>query len=466
MSNLYNKKYFLEALIQDNLEIEEFLTNFSALEFEIQYNIIAESILNKNKKATQNISTLILECRTFSKNRDLYYILGEILGIFFIKSKGGNIQDDWIYCISDCRNQVILNQVKNTLLSKYDHSSAKLNIDETWFDSQIICYRDVESFENKKLDIEKPKGEGCFTKIDLGTLLDLNTFHHFFDLPVYILTTFSGNANIEKEFIIIFEKDDDIEVVTNSDKARFSKSIKKCKRIKEKELLEYLVFVPIKNIPTVSILEVSFVLENKSIKLKDLYQVYRELPVLKDRFKNIISTNEFFIKSKDDIYDPFRYATSVDFEEEKLEKRLGIVAKENYSQFKDFHPFLKSRRDNVLNIKCLYRDNRNNKTVEIFLMGWYLLDGKLKIRWRPTYKRNKRKSRWRSSLVSVDIVSGKYFFSGELYKNGQYPVFLEDLTFIDNVSNRYTSLIEKEFRIFLNIIEKQKKLALLHKERI
>ncbi|HEM2809651.1 TPA: hypothetical protein U0616_001444 [Streptococcus suis] len=463
MSDIYNKKYFFEKLIQDNLEIEEFLTNFSSLEFKTQYNIIAEAILNKNKKATQNISTLILESRTFLKNRDLYYVLGEILGIFFIKSNGENIQDDWIFCISDCRNQVILNQVKNTLLSKYGNSSAKLKINETWIDSQIISYRDLKSFENKKIELNTHKKDVNYTKITLGALLNLSAFHHFFDLPVYILNTFRGNSNIEKDFIIIFEKDDDIELVTNGDKTGFTKSVKKCKRVKERELLEYLAFVPIKNIPTVSILEVSFVPENRAIKLKYLYQVYRELSVLKDRFKNIVSTNESFIKSKDDIYDPFRYATSVDFEEERLEKILGIVAKENYLQFKDFHPFLKNKRGNVLNIKCLYRDKRNNKSVEIFLMGWYLSDGKLKIRWRPTYK---RKLRWRSSLVSVDIVSGHYFFRGELYKNGQYPVFFKDLTFIDNVSNRYISLIEKEYRNFLNIIEEQKKLALLHKVRL
>ncbi|MDG4982286.1 hypothetical protein OGZ39_11595 [Lactococcus lactis] len=114
-------------------------------------------------------------------------------------------------------------------------------------------------------------------------------------------------------------------------------------------------------------------------------------------------------------------------------------------------------------VTCLYKDNRENKEINIKLMGWYISENQLKIRWKPTYK---RRLRWRSSLVSVDIISGSFFFKGSLYEKGSFPIFIKELHFIDNISENNLTKLKKEFRNFIEVIDKQKKNALLHKSLI
>ena len=83
----------------------------------------------------------------------------------------------------------------------------------------------------------------------------------------------------------------------------------------------------------------------------------------------------------------------------------------------DFHPFLYSKRGGkVLSIPADYLDPKTGQRASLEIMGWYLRDQQLKLRWKPKHTRNRR---WRSAQLSIDIVSKHYFFQGEIYKRGQ-----------------------------------------------
>ncbi|SQG83557.1 Uncharacterised protein [Streptococcus uberis] len=66
-------------------------------------------------------------------------------------------------------------------------------------------------------------------------------------------------------------------------------------------------------------------------------------------------------------------------------------------------------------------------------------------------------------MVSVDIITESYFFKGSLYGKGSFPIFIKDLYFIDKISENNLLRLKQEFKTFLDIIESQKKNALLHK---
>ncbi|HFR3922701.1 TPA: hypothetical protein ACHVIF_001327, partial [Streptococcus suis] len=137
------------------------------------------------------------------------------------------------------------------------------------------------------------------------------------------------------------------------------------------------------------------------------------------------------------------------------DNQLTLIPKKEYEKIKDFHPFLQTKHGNVYAVPCFYQDRKRNQTIKIYIIGWYFYEKQLKISWKPSHS---RKSRWRSSLVSVDKLSDRFFFQGELYKKGTYPVFLEDLT----IKNKaYQHRLDREFAAFLSIIEEQKRRAQL-----
>ena len=125
----------------------------------------------------------------------------------------------------------------------------------------------------------------------------------------------------------------------------------------------------------------------------------------------------------------------------------------DYDFHPDFHPFLSSPRNHqVLSIPLTYFDDKTGQTVKIDIMGWYIKDQQLKIRWKPKYM---RKRRWRSSRISVDIVTNNYFFQGQIYRDSSAPIFLDNLPHL-----------QKQYQIFLSLVEEQKRLALLRKVQL
>ena len=91
-------------------------------------------------------------------------------------------------------------------------------------------------------------------------------------------------------------------------------------------------------------------------------------------------------------------------------------------------------------------------------MGWYLRDQQLKLRWKPKHT---RKRRWRSSQLSIDIVSKDSFFQGEIYKGASAPVFLDQLEF--KVPPGYQTNLEEAYQHFLSMVDERKRKALLRK---
>ena len=95
-------------------------------------------------------------------------------------------------------------------------------------------------------------------------------------------------------------------------------------------------------------------------------------------------------------------------------------------------------------------------------MGWYIKDQQLKIRWKPKYM---RKRRWRSSRISVDIVTDNYFFQGQIYRDSSAPIFLNNLNFDSKIPKSFLPHLKNKYQIFMTLVKEQKRLALLRKVR-
>lgn len=148
----------------------------------------------------------------------------------------------------------------------------------------------------------------------------------------------------------------------------------------------------------------------------------------------------------------------------KEENNLSEVSSKDYDFLPDFHPFLSSPRNHqVLSIPVTYFDDKTGQTVKIDIMGWYIKDQQLKIRWKPKYM---HKRRWRSSRISVDIVTNNYFFQGQIYRDSSAPIFLNNLSFDSKIPKSFLPHLQKQYQIFLSLVEEQKRLALLRKVQL
>ena len=127
----------------------------------------------------------------------------------------------------------------------------------------------------------------------------------------------------------------------------------------------------------------------------------------------------------------------------KYEKKIGLseVSSKDYDFIPDFHPFLTSpRSQQVLSVPVTYFDDKTKQTAKIDIMGWYIKDQQLKIRWKPKYM---RKRRWRSSRISVDIVTDNYFFQGQIYRDSSAPIFLNNLSFDSKIPKSFLPHLQK-----------------------
>ena len=155
-------------------------------------------------------------------------------------------------------------------------------------------------------------------------------------------------------------------------------------------------------------------------------------------------------------FDPFRYTSR---SEVGAPDDLSVVSSKDYDFIPDFHPFLYSKRGGkVFSIPADYLDPKTGQRANLEIMGWYLRDQQLKLRWKPKHT---RKRRWRSSQLSIDIVSKHYFFQGEIYKGASAPVFLDQLEF--KVPQGYQADLEKAYQEFLSMVEERKRKVLLRK---
>lgn len=295
----------------------------------------------------------------------------------------------------------------------------------------------------------------------LGDLLQLKSYHHYFPIPVYLL---GGN---QPDFIILFQQEGELYLINDLAEDGQTISFKTASHFHQDQLLLALGALPLAQVSQTIILEVPTLPAKPSkaeLQLKRIFAAYRQVEPVLDFLKmspRIAKELQGLIEEERQelaaTYDPFRHTVR---QEERVgkEDRLDIVSDTEYRHLTDFHPFIQSQRGNVYKVPVDYFDPEKEISVTIDIMGWYFYGKQLKIRWRP---RHTRKGRWRSSLVSVDKKTGQYFFQGELYKKGNFPIFLNHMSFNKGIPLSLQGQFKEHFALFLSIIDSQKQKALL-----
>ncbi|HEM2808960.1 TPA: hypothetical protein U0616_000719 [Streptococcus suis] len=287
----------------------------------------------------------------------------------------------------------------------------------------------------------------CYTNhmktMTLGKLLALPHFHHFYNLPI------SENWEGPENYIVVFEQNGQAVFVDLESKTGHTNEARFASHFPKHSLLIGLGAVPVDSWSTCQVLGVKKNNTQRGIALANLVEHYGHLSV----FKEI--AEKYRLRERSTIYDPYRYSYTIDEKNIEKDSQLNIVPRKEYEKIRDFHPFLQTNRGNVYAVPCIYKDDKRNKETKIYIMGWYFYEKQLKISWKPSHS---RKSRWRSSIVSVDKITDQYFFQGELYKKGSFPIFLDNLV----IKNRkFQEKLDKEYINFIRIIEKQKNEAKL-----
>ena len=283
----------------------------------------------------------------------------------------------------------------------------------------------------------------CMKTLTLGKLLGLPNFHHFYSVPVKRLEHTADN------YILVFKQDKELVFVDLESETGKTQEARFASHFQNDHLLIGLGAIPVSAWSTCQVLEVMKNTNQRGVSLSHLMESHGQLPI----FKSI--AEQYRAREQATVYDPYRYSYTVDEKSAIKDNQLKIIPRKEYEKIKDFHPFLKTRHGNVYAVPCLYQDIKRKQVTKIYIMGWYFYEKQLKISWKPSHT---RKSRWRSSLLSVDKLSDRYFFQGELYKKGSYPVFLDQLT----IKNKaYQQRLDDEFAAFISIIENQKQKAQL-----
>ncbi|MGQ7338172.1 hypothetical protein ACTGYP_09740 [Streptococcus suis] len=279
--------------------------------------------------------------------------------------------------------------------------------------------------------------------MSLGKLLELPHFHHFYSLPIIENIATPGN------YIVVFKLESQTVFVDLESETGYTSEARFASHFDKDNLLVGLGAVPYESWTTCYILEVQKNINLRGVSLSYIVENYGNLKIFEDLLQKYKEHN------RTTIYDPYRYSYTVDEKKYEKDSKLNIVPRNEYEKIRDFHPFLQTNRGNVYAVPCLYKDHKRNRETKIYIMGWYFYENQLKISWKPSHS---RRSRWRSSIVFIDKRTDKFFFQGELYKKGTFPIFLEQLV-IQNKQNQ--SRLDASFSAFVSIIEKQKMAAKL-----
>ncbi|HEM6219778.1 TPA: hypothetical protein U2C55_000343 [Streptococcus suis] len=281
------------------------------------------------------------------------------------------------------------------------------------------------------------------TNITIGKLLNLPSFHHFYSIPVF------QHSDLHENFLIVYNYENNIVYVDLQSESGKNCESRFASHFDKDNLLIGLGAVPYESWTTCYVLEVQKNINRRGVSLSYIVENYGNLKIFEDLLQKYREHN------RTTIYDPYRYSYTVDEKKYEKDSKLNIVPRNEYEKIRDFHPFLQTNRGNVYAVPCLYKDHKRNRETKIYIMGWYFYEKQLKISWKPSHS---RKSRWRSSIVFIDKRTDKFFFQGELYKKGTFPIFLEQLL-IQN--KQYQSRLDASFSAFVSIIEKQKMAAKL-----
>ena len=311
-----------------------------------------------------------------------------------------------------------------------------------------------------------------YHKKKLGEKLGLPTFNHYYNIPITFLEYNLKNLDPSDTYIITFKQDNNLFVVDIRHQLGHTSHFDTVSLFEQDNLLSGIAAVPLASVHSIQILSFPDKLHSldSSQHLKNLVALYykdAEIMCYLKTTTNIgdqvtryqLEANQLEKQGKD--FDFFKYTSRGKTQEEN---RLSEVSSKDYDFIPDFHPFLSSpRNQQVLSVPVTYFDDKTKQTARIDIMGWYIKDQQLKIRWKPKYM---RKRRWRSSRISVDIVTGNYFFQGQIYRDSSAPIFLDNLSFDNKVPKSFLPHLQKQYQIFMALVEEQKRLALLRKVQL
>ena len=311
-----------------------------------------------------------------------------------------------------------------------------------------------------------------YHKKRLGEKLGLPTFNHYYNIPITFLEYNLKNLDPSDTYIITFKQDNNLFVVDIRHQLGHTSHFDTVSLFEQDKLLSGIAAVPLASVHSIQILSFPDKLHSldSSQHLKNLVALYykdAEIMCYLKTTTNIgdqvtryqLEANQLEKQGKD--FDFFKYTSRGKTQEEN---RLSEVSSKDYDFIPDFHPFLSSpRNQQVLSVPVTYFDDKTKQTARIDIMGWYIKDQQLKIRWKPKYM---RKRRWRSSRISVDIVTGNYFFQGQIYRDSSAPIFLDNLSFDNKVPKSFLPHLQKQYQIFMALVEEQKRLALLRKVQL
>ena len=311
-----------------------------------------------------------------------------------------------------------------------------------------------------------------YHKKKLGEKLGLPTFNHYYNIPITSLEYDLKNLGQSDVYIITFKQDNNLFVVDITHQLGHTSHFDTVSLFEQDKVLSGIAAVPLASVHSIQILSFPDKLHSldSSQHLKNLVALYykdAEIMCYLKTTTNIgdqvtryqLEANQLEKQGKD--FDFFKYTSRGKTQEEN---RLSEVSSKDYDFIPDFHPFLSSpRNQQVLSVPVTYFDDKTKQTARIDIMGWYIKDQQLKIRWKPKYM---RKRRWRSSRISVDIVTGNYFFQGQIYRDSSAPIFLDNLSFDNKVPKSFLPHLQKQYQIFMALVEEQKRLALLRKVQL
>lgn len=311
-----------------------------------------------------------------------------------------------------------------------------------------------------------------YHKKKLGEKLGLPTFNHYYNIPITSLEYDFQNLGPSDAYIITFKQDNNLFVVDMTHQLGHTSHFDTVSLFKKDNLLSGIAAVPLAAVHSIQILSFPDELYSldSSQHLKNLVALYyKDAEIMRylKTTKNIgdqvtryqLEANRLERQGKS--FDFFKYTNRGKIREEN---GLSEVSSKDYDFIPDFHPFLTSpRSQQVLSVPVTYFDDKTKQTARIEIMGWYIKDRQLKIRWKPKYM---RKRRWRSSRISIDIVTDNYFFQGQIYRDSSAPIFLDNLSFDNKVPKSFLPHLQKQYQIFMALVEEQKRLALLREVQL
>ena len=306
-----------------------------------------------------------------------------------------------------------------------------------------------------------------YHKKKLGEKLGLPTFNHYYNIPITSLEYNLKNLGPSDTYIITFKQDNNLFVVDMTHQLGHTRHFDTVSLFKKDNLLSGIAAVH--SIQILSFPDELYSLDS-SQHLKNLVALYyKDAEIMRylKTTKNIgdqvtryqLEANRLERQGKS--FDFFKYTNRGKIREEN---GLSEVSSKDYDFIPDFHPFLTSpRSQQVLSVPVTYFDDKTKQTARIEIMGWYIKDRQLKIRWKPKYM---RKRRWRSSRISIDIVTDNYFFQGQIYRDSSAPIFLNNLSFDSKIPKSFLPHLKNQYQIFMALVEEQKRLALLRKVQL